>query len=104
MGGRCIALIVDEFVCVGITCVSTCGCLYDGVKDAIREGQSIGKKSMNLRVIDYNSGAPASFEQSVIRNCLCVCGDVCTCYVVAFLNSNGRRIGDHVAGTIVIRD
>jgi uncharacterized RDD family membrane protein YckC len=103
IGERCIALLIDSaigtiltYVCIGI--------FYDCFKDGIREGQSFGKGLMNLRVVDYYSGSPATLGQSFIRNCVCGWLDAVCCFLVVFLNTEGRRIGDQVAGTIVILD
>ncbi|MHA1331276.1 MAG: RDD family protein [Candidatus Hodarchaeales archaeon] len=94
---RFVALIIDEII-------NQFCCIYDMVKDGLRDGRSIGKGLFNLRVIDYHSGYPASLSQSFIRNCVCGWLDVCTCYITAFIDEEGRRIGDHVAGTMVIQD
>ncbi|MHA1450629.1 MAG: zinc ribbon domain-containing protein [Candidatus Hodarchaeales archaeon] len=79
-------------------------CFYSVVKDGIREGQSIGKGFFEMRVVDFATGQPATYEQSCIRNCLCGWLDGCCCYLMPFIDEDGRRIGDHVAGTIVIVD
>ncbi|MHA2225155.1 MAG: zinc-ribbon domain-containing protein [Candidatus Hodarchaeales archaeon] len=97
MGERFIALLVDGVI------TNFC-CLYDPIKDGIREGVSVGKGIMNLRVIDFNTGMPATIGQSIVRNCLCGWLDGCCCYLAAFIDENGRRIGDQVAGTVVILD
>lgn len=98
---RCIALLIDDAIAAFIPC---CGFVYTWFKDAIREGQSVGKSFMGLRVVDFQSGIPASCEQSFIRNCCPGCIDGCCCYLIAFIDEDGRRIGDHAAGTIVILD
>lgn len=97
IGDRCVALLIDGVI-------SNFCCFYEIIKDSIRDGQSIGKGFMNLRVIDFNTGFPATVGQSCIRNCLCGCLDSCCCYLPAFIDEDGRRIGDHLAGTVVIVD
>ncbi len=94
---RCIALIIDNFI------NEFCPC-YNIFKDSMREGQSVGKGVMNMRVIDFQTGAPATVGQSCIRNCLCGCLDGACCYLYAFIDADGRRIADHIAGTVVIVD
>ncbi len=74
------------------------------IKDSIRDGQSIGKSLYRLRVIDFHSGIPATIGQSFIRNWICCWLDAITCYLVALTDDDGRRIGDHMAGTVVIID
>ena len=103
MGERCIAYLIDSaissvlsYICIGV--------FYSCFKDGIREGRSFGKGLMNLRVIDYVSGMPATPGQSFIRNCVCGWVDVMCCFLAVFLTEDGRRIGDQVAGTIVILD
>ena len=51
---RCVALLLDN-------CIDQFFCgIYGCFKDGIRDGQSLGKGVMNLRVIDYNHGIPAT--------------------------------------------
>lgn len=47
---------------------------------------------------------PETIGQSFIRNYLCGCLDISCCYLVAIIDDDGRRIGDHLAGTVVIKD
>ena len=104
LGERFIALLIDSCIAGGLMSVFCIGWLYQLGKDSIREGQSIGKGIMGLRVIDLNSGMPATITQSFIRNCLCGCVDASCCFLVALIDEDGRRIGDHMAGTVVIID
>lgn len=97
LGERCVALIVDDVI-------NTFCCFYIIIKDGIREGQSIGKGLFQLRVVDYSTGLPGTIGQSFIRNCLCGWLDICCCYLSALMDEDGRRIGDHIAGTVVIID
>jgi hypothetical protein len=101
---RFIALAVDSCIVGGLTYAICIGWLYQIGKDYIREGQSFGKGFMGLRVVDFHTGLPATIYQSFIRNCLCGCIDASCCCLAAMIDEDGRRIGDHVAGTVVIRD
>ena len=98
---RCVASLIDDAIASAIPCF---GFLYTWFKDAIRDGQSVGKGFMGLRVVDFQTGVPASFDQSFTRNCCPGCFDVCCCYLMVLIDENGRRIGDHAAGTIVVQD
>ncbi|MHA2363996.1 MAG: zinc-ribbon domain-containing protein [Candidatus Hodarchaeales archaeon] len=99
LGDRCVASCIDSLITSGLSCfLYVPGICYAMFKDGINQGQSIGKSAMNLRVIDYNTGLPASYGQSCIRNCC----DCCICWVL--VDTEGRRIGDHFAGTIVVKD
>lgn len=105
-GERIVAGIIDFCISMPLNAISY-GCLgsiYSLVKDGIREGRSFGKGSQNLRCVDFTTGAPASIGQSFVRNCLCGWLDACTCYLALLANDDNRRIGDQVAGTVVIRD
>ncbi|MHA1990608.1 MAG: zinc-ribbon domain-containing protein [Candidatus Hodarchaeales archaeon] len=95
VGERIGAYFIDCFISDFLCCF---GCFYTCFKDGINNGQSIGKGLLNLRVVDYNTGMPATYGQSCVRN-FCEC---CSCY--ALIDSQGRRMGDYIAGTIVIDD
>ena len=97
IGERCIALIIDDII-------NQFCCVYNCIKDGIREGQSIGKGLMGMRVVDFQTGMPATMNQSFIRNCCPGCLDGCCCYLIGLMDKDGRRIGDQAAGTVVILD
>ena len=87
---RCIASLIDGcFNCL------PCYCLW---KDGIRDGQSFGKGMMGLRVVKFSSGQPATISDSCIRNFCELCPPVLC------ITSGRRRVGDMIAGTIVITD
>lgn len=104
IGERCVALLIDDVITSLITSVACVGFIYTAVKDGIREGQGVGKQLMGLRVVDFQTGMPATIGQSFIRNCCPGCLDGCCCYLVALIDQDGRRIGDQTAGTVVIKD
>lgn len=87
---RCVAALIDS-VLNFIPC-------YFCWKDGIRDGQSIGKGAMGLRVVKLSTGQPATMSDSFLRNCLNLC-------VCALLVTEGKRhVGDLIAGTVVIKD
>lgn len=98
LGSRIAAYCIDTVVMGLAEIVCACACFYGLFKDGLNEGRSVGKNAMGLRVINYNTGAPATYGESCVRN-FCEC---CPCLLV--FNSEHRRIGDFVAGTIVIKD
>jgi len=106
LGNRCLALFVDIFIWGLITCFSGgIGCFALSFKDSIpEEGKSFGKQAMHIRVVDYNTGKPMTVGQGFVRNflgCLLTSGlDL----LVPICTSDGRRLGDYLAGTIVIED
>ncbi|HEY3356145.1 MAG TPA: RDD family protein [Polyangia bacterium] len=70
-------------------------------------GQSIGKKILGLRVI-RTDGMRIGFYHSAVRNLFRVIDNLPFFYLLggtaAALSRVGRRLGDHAAGTIVVRD
>lgn len=68
-------------------------------------GQSVGKRVLRLRVVD-DRGLRLSFVQVVLRNLLRFVDGLPLLYllggVVALLSRRGQRIGDLVAGTLVV--
>jgi uncharacterized RDD family membrane protein YckC len=79
------------------------GCLFEGLWN----GQTPGKRAFNLRVVK-TEGYPIGFQEAVLRNLLRAADALPLLYGVGFISmlSNARmqRIGDLVAGTIVIRE
>lgn len=79
------------------------GCLFEGLWN----GQTPGKKAFRLRVMKAE-GYSISFHEAMLRNLLRAADILPVLYGVGFLTMlcNGRmqRIGDLVAGTIVVRE
>jgi len=69
-------------------------------------GQTLGKRIFQLRVMDEN-GFPLRFHQVLIRNIMRFVDSLPLYYLVggvACVTSRyGKRLGDHVAGTVVAR-
>lgn len=66
------------------------------------QGQTIGKRIMHLRVVRDN-GSPATLKEVMIRNLFRIFIDnVGVGVVLMFLSKDNKRLGDKVAGTIVI--
>ncbi len=70
-------------------------------------GSTPGKRSQEIRVI-RKDGRPISFVAAVIRNILRAIDILGEIYplglVVMFIDSRNRRLGDLVAGTLVVRE
>jgi hypothetical protein len=70
-------------------------------------GQSPGKRRLGLRVI-RTDGSPITFTESLIRNLIRLFDFLPAYYgvgvVAMFINSQTRRLGDLVAGTLVVHD
>jgi len=81
--------------------------LYKLVLEAFWNGQTVGKRAVGIRVIKAN-GLPVDFLQVVIRNLLRVVDYLPMQYLVGSVaiiaSKRGQRLGDMVAGTVVVRD
>jgi uncharacterized RDD family membrane protein YckC len=80
---------------------------YFIVFEALWDGQTPGKKLLGLRVV-RDGGYPLDFGASLIRNLIRVGEQLIGFYalaaVSALLSPENKRLGDHAAGTIVVRD
>jgi uncharacterized RDD family membrane protein YckC len=71
------------------------------------KGQTLGKKLLDLRVMD-GEGLRLQASQIIIRNLLRFVDSLPVCYLVggiaSLVSSKGQRLGDLAANTIVIRE
>ncbi len=79
--------------------------IYPVLFEVLRDGQTPGKRSMNLRVI-RDDGAPVGWQASIVRNLMRTVDMLPLFYAVGLVaglfDPAGRRLGDIVAGTLVI--
>ncbi len=81
---------------------------YPTAAETMTRGRTLGKQAMGLRVV-RDDGGPVRFRQALIRALAEVFVDVwATAGVVAVTSSlislRGQRVGDLLAGTVVVRD
>ncbi len=80
---------------------------YFAFFEAIWHGQTPGKRYTHLRVVKISGQAIGTYE-SVARNLVRIVDSFPGFYVIgilsALLSSQSRRLGDYVAGTVVIRE
>jgi uncharacterized RDD family membrane protein YckC len=70
--------------------------------DGLRDGQSLAKRHLGIRVIDAETGAPCTFGQSFLRNVLlALLGPLDWVFI---FGERRQRLGDKAAGTIVVYD
>ena len=98
LGGLAVAIVlVTEFA------VSTCYFIF---WEMVTGGRSPGKMLVGLRVVQKN-GLPIDLRSSVVRNLMRAVDILPAEYLVGLisvmLSSSGERLGDHVAGTVVLR-
>lgn len=80
---------------------------YFALFEGFRDGQTPGKKWMGIRVI-RDTGHPITVREAAARNLLRIIDFLPPPYLLGILfigfHSKGKRIGDLVAGTVVVRD
>ena len=80
---------------------------YFAISEILMKGQTFGKRQLNLRVIK-DSGAPIGAYEAVGRNLLRAVDWLPVFYgvgiVAALLNKQNKRLGDMVAGTVVVHE
>lgn len=81
---------------------------YPTAIEAATRGKSLGKYAMGLRVV-RDDGGPIRFRHALVRALAGVFADFfttvgCGALLTSMLNARGKRIGDLLAGTIVIRE
>jgi uncharacterized RDD family membrane protein YckC len=81
---------------------------YSFTKDGWRGGQSIGKKAVDLMVVDVRTNLPCTMGESALRALILFLLNLIPGLgwlvepIVVLASENGRRLGDLVAGTQVI--
>ena len=69
--------------------------------DGLEGGQSYAKRLFNIRVVDATDGTPCSFGKSFVRNLLlALLGPIDWIFIL--FTDRKQRLGDIVAGTIVV--
>jgi uncharacterized RDD family membrane protein YckC len=68
--------------------------------DGLHDGQSYGKRFLEMRVVDEQTGEPCGFGKSFVRNVvLIILGPIDWIFI---FGERRQRLGDRLAGTIVI--
>ena len=80
---------------------------YPIVLEALWNGQTLGKRALSLRVVS-SDGAPVGWLAAITRNLLRTVDMLPFAYatglVASLADPYGRRLGDMVAGTLVVHD
>jgi len=80
---------------------------YDISFEVLASGRTPGKRMNGIRVV-RESGAPVTFASSAVRNVLRIIDLLPGTYLVGIasilVSSRNQRLGDHAAGTLVVRD
>ena len=80
---------------------------YFAIFEIVWHGQTPGKKYAGIRVVK-DSGRPLAPVETIGRNLLRIVDSLPGCYAIgiisALLSSQGKRLGDFVAGSVVVLD
>src|SRR5262249_36420301 len=80
---------------------------YDVMLEVAGGGRTPRKRASGVRVM-MDAGGPIGLRASLIRNIIRLVEGFATLYIPAtisvLVSRNNQRLGDHAAGTIVIRD
>lgn len=81
--------------------------VYALIKDGLKNGQSIGKKCMNLKVVSFSSRQNCTKSTSALRNLVStlLCFIPLGCFIepiMVLATSDGRKVGDRAADTMVV--
>lgn len=98
---------VDVFVILYVITIFSVLLVYPVVFEVAMRGQTPGKMALGLRVVTVEGG-PVRFRHAAIRSGLGLIDFVVSSGVVAvvttLLNRRSQRLGDIVAGTMVVRE
>lgn len=81
---------------------------YTTTIETLTRGKSVGKYALGLRVV-RDDGGPVRFRQAFVRAMCGVFVDFfttsgCVGFITAMLSPKGQRVGDMLAGTVVLRE
>lgn len=80
---------------------------YQVLFEVLGGGRTLGKRAAGIRVV-MDGGAPAGLRASLIRNTFLLLEGLPLLYfpaiVTVLASKNNQRIGDHAAGTLVVRE
>lgn len=75
--------------------------LYELFQDGLTNGQSLGKKAVQTKVIDSRTASPCTFGQSFLRNLLlAILGFIDWVFI---FGEKKQRLGDRAAHTYVVK-
>lgn len=100
---------VDEAVTAGLLIVMTVAVVvgYPALLETVTRGRTLGKMALGLRVVRADGG-PVRFRHALARALTGIFDFYATAGVLAvvtsFSSKQGRRTGDWLAGTVVVRD
>ena len=92
---------------VGVVALAFVWVIGPATLETLTGGRTVGKLVMGLRTVRDDAG-PISFHHSFVRQLLAVVEiwvfSGVPALISALVSSKGKRLGDHLAGTYVVRD
>ncbi|HTC70979.1 MAG TPA: RDD family protein, partial [Acidothermaceae bacterium] len=76
---------------------------YNVILETIWRGRTLGKAALGLRVV-RDDGGPARFRHALVRGIMWPLEGWGPALIVSILNGRGKRLGDLLAGTIVVSE
>ncbi len=100
----------DDALLTAVSLVTVVGIIvgYPALMETLTRGRTLGKMALGLRVV-RDDGGPTRFRQSFVRALCAFFVDIwLTLGVVGLITSlasqRGKRVGDHLAGTVVVHE
>jgi len=88
---------------IGIVIIGLGNFVYFVLCELLMRGQTVGKRQVNIRVVKAN-GFSLDAGSIIIRNLFRVLDHIPVMWVVPFFSGRSQRLGDMVAGTVLILD
>jgi len=88
---------------IAILVMGFAGFVYFGLSEILMEGQTVGKRQVSIRVVKAG-GFSLDPGSILLRNILRVVDHIPLFWLVPLLTERSQRIGDLVAGTVVIKE
>ncbi len=79
------------------------GFVYYGLSELLMHGRTIGKRQLSIRVVKAD-GFSLDVTSVLLRNVFRVVDHIPVLWIVPFLAKNSQRLGDMVAGTVVVKE
>ncbi|MFL6117298.1 MAG: RDD family protein [Catenulispora sp.] len=104
-----VSIVMDDALTAGLSIVMSVAILvgYPALLETVNRGRTLGKMALGLRVVRADGG-PVKFRHALVRALTGVFDIYATAGVLAvvtsFCSRQGRRTGDWLAGTVVVRD
>lgn len=104
---RLAATLIDVAIAIVLSAIPMLGVAYFLLRDALPffDGQSIGKKAMNIKAIDETTreSLRENYKASVLRNVPLVIPVFQFLDAFLVLSSNRKRLGDNWGNTVVVK-